>query len=179
MIFCPKMYGKATNCQNTYVVIQDDSYWRYFYLSLLSDLILDVTNKINVINSLKNNEIDFALVSVLPEEVDVEEEPIIENRLYLVGNTDRFDTPRSNLGRGSVPRQLRSPASANRYMPEPDLPTLEIHETVVDEVRRRGVVIVTDTISRYKEEYGFNKEYINGLIGDYGLNTRFEDAVAA
>lgn len=51
------------------------------------DLALDVNNKIRVIHSLKNNEIDFALVSVVPDEIRVEEEPLIENRLYLVGNT--------------------------------------------------------------------------------------------
>ena len=54
------------------------------------DLILDVTNKIKTINNLKNNEIDFALVSVVPDELDVYEESIIENRLYLVGNTTTY-----------------------------------------------------------------------------------------
>jgi len=49
------------------------------------DLILDVTNKSKVIESLKNNEADFALVSVLPEKLSIEEELLIENKLYLVG----------------------------------------------------------------------------------------------
>ncbi len=48
------------------------------------DLILDVTNKTSVVNSLKRNEIDFALVSVIPEELDVEEEILLENRLFMV-----------------------------------------------------------------------------------------------
>ncbi len=55
------------------------------------DLILDVTNKINVINSLKNNEIDFALVSVLPSEIEVNEVHLIKNQLFLVGNTNKYD----------------------------------------------------------------------------------------
>jgi len=50
------------------------------------DLVLDVTNKSRVIESLKNNEIDFALVSILPEKISIEEELLIENKLYLVGN---------------------------------------------------------------------------------------------
>jgi DNA-binding transcriptional LysR family regulator len=50
------------------------------------DLLLDVTNKSRVVESLKGNEIDFALVSVLPDTLDVEEEILIENKLYLVGN---------------------------------------------------------------------------------------------
>lgn len=49
------------------------------------DLVLDVTNKTQVVSSLKKNEIDFAMVSVLPQDLEVEEEQILENRLYLVG----------------------------------------------------------------------------------------------
>lgn len=55
------------------------------------DLVLDVTNKTRVVESLKNNEIDFALVSVIPEKLPVEEELLIENKLYLVGNQDLRD----------------------------------------------------------------------------------------
>jgi DNA-binding transcriptional LysR family regulator len=50
------------------------------------DLVLDVTNKTKVIQSLKNNEIDFALVSVVPDLLDVEEELLIDNKLYLVSS---------------------------------------------------------------------------------------------
>jgi DNA-binding transcriptional LysR family regulator len=50
------------------------------------DLVLDVTNKSKVIQSLKNNEMDFALVSVIPEKLNIEEEILIENKLFLVGN---------------------------------------------------------------------------------------------
>lgn len=52
------------------------------------DLLLDVTNKTRVVESLKNNEIDFALVSVLPEKLAVEEEILIENKLYIVSSSD-------------------------------------------------------------------------------------------
>ncbi|MEK6481171.1 LysR family transcriptional regulator [Catalinimonas sp. 4WD22] len=50
------------------------------------DLVLDVTNKTKVVESLKNNETDFALVSVLPDNLHIEEELLLENKLYLVGN---------------------------------------------------------------------------------------------
>ncbi|AVR45121.1 LysR family transcriptional regulator [Christiangramia fulva] len=51
------------------------------------DLVLDVTNKSRVVQSLKNNEIDFALVSVLPDKLEIEEELLLENNLYLMGNS--------------------------------------------------------------------------------------------
>ena len=50
------------------------------------DLVLEVTNKSKVVESLKNNETDFALVSVLPDKLYVEEEILLENKLYLMGN---------------------------------------------------------------------------------------------
>ncbi len=53
------------------------------------DLVLDVTNKSRVVEALKHNEIDFALVSVLPEDLSVEEELLIENKLYFVGNQQK------------------------------------------------------------------------------------------
>ncbi|MGY6522334.1 MAG: LysR family transcriptional regulator [Mongoliitalea sp.] len=52
------------------------------------DLKLDVTNKAMVINSLDDNEIDFALVSILPEAFQVERVPLMENNLYLVAGKD-------------------------------------------------------------------------------------------
>lgn len=54
------------------------------------ELKLDVTNKAMVINSLDENEVDFALVSILPESMQVEAVPLMENKLYLVAG-NHFD----------------------------------------------------------------------------------------
>ncbi len=63
----------------------------YFLSGFLSqhsgiDAILNVTNKSKVIKSLRNNETDFALVSIVPDNLEIEEEILIENKLYLLGN---------------------------------------------------------------------------------------------
>lgn len=50
------------------------------------DLLLELTNKTKVIESLKTNETDFALVSTVPENWNIEEESLIENKPYLFGN---------------------------------------------------------------------------------------------
>lgn len=50
------------------------------------ELILDVTNKNKVIDSLIKNEIDFALVSILPDKIKIEKEELLQNKLYLIGN---------------------------------------------------------------------------------------------
>jgi len=47
-----------------------------------------VTNKAKVIESLEKNEVDFALVSVLPELQNIEKLDLLQNKLYLVANND-------------------------------------------------------------------------------------------
>jgi DNA-binding transcriptional LysR family regulator len=47
---------------------------------------MDVTNKSKVIKSLKSNEVDFALVSTIPNDMTVESELLMQNKLYLVAN---------------------------------------------------------------------------------------------
>ena len=49
------------------------------------DLIMDVTNKNKVVESLENNEVDFALVSILPTTLNIEKLDLLQNKLYLVG----------------------------------------------------------------------------------------------
>lgn len=53
------------------------------------DLLMDVTNKNKVIESLENNEIDFALVSILPNKQNVEKMDLLQNKLYLVGSSEK------------------------------------------------------------------------------------------
>lgn len=50
------------------------------------ELQMDVTNKIKVIESLEKNEVDFALVSILPKNLNVEKLDLLSNKLYLIGN---------------------------------------------------------------------------------------------
>jgi DNA-binding transcriptional LysR family regulator len=51
------------------------------------DLIIDVTNKTSVIQSLEKNEVDFSLVSVIPDQLNLERVQLMANKLYLVGGT--------------------------------------------------------------------------------------------
>lgn len=47
------------------------------------DLIMDVTNKAKVIRSMEQNKIDFALVSVLPESLDISAVELMNNELFM------------------------------------------------------------------------------------------------
>ena len=50
------------------------------------DLIMDVTNKARVIESLELNEVDFALVSVLPKKLNVDKIELMQNKLFFVAS---------------------------------------------------------------------------------------------
>jgi len=70
------------------------------------DLALNVTNKSLVVDSLVNNEVDFAVISTLPDKLEVNEELLIENKLFLVGasNTDFITKPLIYREQGSATR---------------------------------------------------------------------------
>ncbi|HVT86273.1 MAG TPA: LysR family transcriptional regulator [Chitinophagaceae bacterium] len=51
------------------------------------ELFMDVTNKAKVVESLEKNEVDFSLVSVLPAKLQIDKIELMQNKLFLVGNT--------------------------------------------------------------------------------------------
>lgn len=61
------------------------------------ELEMDVTNKQKVIESLENNEVDFALVSILPKNLNVEKLDLLQNKLFLVGNAQQNVESRENV----------------------------------------------------------------------------------
>jgi DNA-binding transcriptional LysR family regulator len=53
------------------------------------ELMMDVTNKNKVVESLENNEVDFALVSILQNTLNIEKIDLLQNKLYLIGCTEK------------------------------------------------------------------------------------------
>jgi len=51
------------------------------------ELLMDVNNKKQVVESLEKNEVDFALVSIIPTNLNIEYIDLLQNKLYLVGDT--------------------------------------------------------------------------------------------
>ena len=62
---------------------------------------MDVTNKSNVVRSIEKNDVDFALVSVLPKGFAIEQIKLMKNQLFLVGKKGKS----SNISIGS-PKDL-------------------------------------------------------------------------
>lgn len=92
----------------------------FMKLNAAIDLNMDVTNKSKVIASLENNEVDFSLVSVLPKNVNLNSEVLLENKLYLIGNKEAIlaQNPYEKSIFGSIPLIYREEGSATRLIME-------------------------------------------------------------
>lgn len=82
------------------------------------DLMMDVSNKTNVIKDLEQNEVDFSLVTVSPEHLDLYEEPIMINKLHLVAaasNSLDGDILKNKSIFNKIPLIYREEGSGTRF----------------------------------------------------------------
>ena len=111
------------------------------------DLIMDVTNKTRVVKSLESNEVDFALVSVIPDQLKTDSISLLSNKLFLVGS------PQLQLkGEGNLRKKFdenlfifREPGSATRMAMEEfvatnKLPTYKKMELTSNEALKQAVI---------------------------------------
>ncbi len=81
---------------------------------------MDVTNRSQVLESLENNLVDFALISILPENLQIEKIPLLPNKLFLIGKTSdnlsRTDDIRKIIN--ETPFIFREKGSGTRFMME-------------------------------------------------------------
>ncbi len=111
------------------------------------DLSMDVTNKTFVVKSLEQNEVDFSLVSVVPDQLKTNRVELLANKLFLIGS------PKLSLGKDVPVRKIfetypllyREPGSATRHAMETfiaanDLPTYKKMELTSNEALKQAVI---------------------------------------
>ncbi len=93
------------------------------------ELNMDVTNKSSVVESIELNEVDFALVSILPQIQTIEKMDLLKNKLFMVGNAkkmqhkeeydleDLADIPLIFREKGSGTRQIMETFVAENFLP--------------------------------------------------------------
>ena len=93
------------------------------------ELEMDVANKSKVVKSLSNNEIDFALVSVIPNDLDIESEELLINKLFLVGNRETEFSEKKDFLKliANSPLIFREEGSATRIAMENYISTHKIN----------------------------------------------------
>lgn len=111
------------------------------------ELLLDVTNKASVVESLEKNEVDFSLVSVVPDHLQLERIELMENKLYLVGSKEqRFKKKLHNKTiLNEVPLIYREEGSGTRHVMEKfirqnNLPVKKTMELTSNEAVKQAVI---------------------------------------
>jgi DNA-binding transcriptional LysR family regulator len=111
------------------------------------ELIMDVTNKTKVVRSIELNEVDFALVSVLPKKLNVETLELMQNQLFLVGGKGlklKKGPSKKNLFE-DIPLIFREEGSATRnamesFISNNSLPVRKKIELTSNEAVKQAVV---------------------------------------
>ena len=111
------------------------------------ELMLDVTNKAKVIETLSKNEVDFALVSVLPTDLAIEKVELMQNKLYLVGNKEHKQKRKLNDKSilENLPLIYRESGSGTRhvmerYIEQNSLPVKKKMELATNEAVKQAVI---------------------------------------
>lgn len=111
------------------------------------ELLLDVTNKSKVVESLEKNEIDFSLVSVLPNHLAIEKTELIQNKLFLVGDNSKIYQKKvydKNVFE-TIPLIYREPGSGTRqtmetFIQKNNLPVRKKMELTTNEAVKQAVI---------------------------------------
>ncbi|MFT4524456.1 MAG: DNA-binding transcriptional LysR family regulator [Granulosicoccus sp.] len=111
------------------------------------DLMMDVTNKATVVQSLTDNKVDFALVSVIPDQLKTNFETLLSNKLYLVGSPKLHlkDSVSDKKKFEEFPLLFREPGSATRlamegFVKKNKLPTFKSMELTSNEAVKQAVI---------------------------------------
>jgi len=108
---------------------------------------MDVTNKSGVLESLEKNEVDFALVSVLPETIQTNHIELLKNQLYVLDNTETTYKKQqySSSFFEKIPMIYREKGSGTRlvlerYINQHNLPVVKKMELTSNEAVKQAVI---------------------------------------
>jgi DNA-binding transcriptional LysR family regulator len=113
------------------------------------DLSMDVTNKSKVVESLEKNEVDFAMVSVVPDHLQdkISSIDLMKNKLFLIGGTKFKDKEKVSVKGifNSAPLLYREEGSATRnameeYMTKYKYPTVKKIELTSNEALKQALI---------------------------------------
>ena len=82
------------------------------------ELEMEVSNKNKILERLRNNEADFVLLTVMPSDMDLYEEVLMPNQLYLFGATENVQTLQQSNGEvlfRELPLIFREEGSGTRH----------------------------------------------------------------
>ncbi len=111
------------------------------------DLNMDVTNKRFVIQSLEENKVDFSLVSIIPDQLNIHRLELLDNKLFLIGGS-KINRLRKGPVRNIFEKErmlYREPGSATRqsmeaYILSRKIPVYKKMELTSNEALKQAVI---------------------------------------
>ena len=110
-------------------------------------LSMDVTNKATVIQSLEKNLVDFGLVSVVPDNMNINSIKLMKNKLYMVGGRqhEQSNLNLSKKGISELPMLYRENGSATRqvmekFMNSKGIPIIKRLELTGNEALKQAII---------------------------------------
>ena len=133
------------------------------------ELQMDVTNKTKVIESLEANEVDFSLVSVLPENLRLSSEPLMPNELFVVASSELAYQSKNNFKHmlENMPLIYREAGSGTRtvmekFIAQHQLPIRKKMELTSNEAVKQAVL--ADLGYSIMPLVGMQNELANGKL---------------
>ena len=144
--------GKLTGKLNISIVSTAKYVMPYFLADFLKmypgiELQMHVTNKSGVLESLEKNEVDFALVSVIPDTIQTNFVELLKNKLYVVDSSDKMYNKQlySSSFFEKIPLIYREMGSGTRlvmekYINQHNLPVSKKMELSSNEAVKQAVI---------------------------------------
>lgn len=176
LAFQGKLFGKLTiSIVSTGKYVMPYFLTRFMRMYPDVELEMNVTNKSSVLNDLEKNKVDFSLVSVVPDTINLEKFGLLANRLYLVVNPNNevleFKSPIDILSK--MPLLYRELGSATRvsmerYIKNNDISIAKKIELTSNEAIKQAVIAGMGC--SIMPLIGLKEEIINGVLKIYDLN---------
>lgn len=144
--------GKLTGKLKISIVSTAKYVMPYFLADFLKlypgiELQMDVTNKSGVLESLEKNEVDFALVSLLPDTIQTNHIELLKNKLYVVDSSEKSYKKQtySSSFFEKIPLIYREMGSGTRlvmerYINQHNLPVVKKMELTSNEAVKQAVI---------------------------------------
>jgi DNA-binding transcriptional LysR family regulator len=104
---------------------------------------LDVTNKQEVIDALQNNQVDFAFLTVPPDQMQLESKILMPNYLLLTGPVDHPFAQQKRLSQkwwNELPLIYREPGSGTRFQMQNYFDDKQVHPVIRSQLKSNEAV---------------------------------------
>lgn len=120
-------------------------YYLTDFLKTYPDVVLelDVTNKQEVVEALDNNQVDFAFLTMPPEQIQLEKKVLMANYLFLIGASDHAFAQQKRLSQrwwNELPLIYREKGSGTRHQMENYFNEKQLHPSIRSQLKSNEAV---------------------------------------